>query len=379
MYSLDEFGEMISDKVRFAAYSEAIARAVKPGDAVADIGSGPGILAFLACRAGARRVFAIEMDGVVDFARHLAESNGLSDRIEFLKGNSRQIRLPEKVDVIVSDLRGALPLFDQAILSVNDARERFLADRGILIPQRDVLFAAIVDADDRHRRITSPWRQVNGLNLSASLPTVLNGLYKAQFKPEQILSQEKAWCTVNYGEGANTRAAANLSFRILRDGTAHGLGLWFETDLYEGIGFSTGPRAGETVYGHVFLPWLEPVKLAEGEEVLAELHADPVGTDYIWRWITQFSSREGRPELRFEQSNFYGASFPPSSLRRRAAEFTPVLSEEGQAERWMLQAMNGQSPLQEIAVEASRLFPHVFAHPEEAFRRAGELADKFSR
>ena len=379
MYSLDEFGEMIGDKARLAAYSEAIARAVKPGDAVADIGSGPGILAFLACRAGARRVFAIEMDGVVDFARLLAESNGLSDRIEFLKGNSRQIRLPEKVNVIVSDLRGALPLFDQAILSVNDARERFLADGGILIPQRDVLFAAIVDAGERYDRIASPWRQVNGLNLSASLSTVLNGLYKAQFKPEQLLSEEKAWCAVKYAEGANSRGAANLNFRVIRDGTAHGLAIWFETDLYEGIGFSTGPRAGETVYGHVFLPWLGPVNLAEGEEVQVELHADPVGTDYIWRWTAQFCPREGRQELRFEQSNFYGASFPPSSLRRRAAEFTPVLTEEGQAERWLLQAMNGQTPLQEIALEAARLFPHVFPHPEEAFRRAGELAEKFSR
>jgi SAM-dependent methyltransferase len=379
MYSLDEFGEMIGDKTRFSAYSEAIARAVKPGDAVADIGSGPGILAFLACRAGARRVFAIEMDGVVDFARQLAQANGLSDRIEFLRGNSRQIRLPEKVNVIVSDLRGALPLFDQAILSVNDARERFLADGGILIPKRDVLLVAMVEAGERYGRITTPWQQVDGLNLSASLSTVLNGLYKAQFKPEQILSDVKAWCTVNYAEQANSRAAASLSLRALRDGTAHGLGMWFETELYQGIGFSTGPGTGETVYGHVFLPWMEPVELAEGEEVEIELHADPVGTDYVWRWITRFQPREGRPEVRFEQSNFYGASFPPSSLRRRAAEFTPVLTEEGQAERWLLQAMNGQTALQEIAQEAARLFPHVFAHPEEAFRRAGELAEKFSR
>src|SRR5438093_403607 len=41
MYSLDEFGEMVGDTLRFPAYREAIARAVKPGDSVVDIGSGP--------------------------------------------------------------------------------------------------------------------------------------------------------------------------------------------------------------------------------------------------------------------------------------------------------------------------------------------------
>src|SRR5438045_171524 len=44
MYSLDEFGEMVGDSLRFPAYREAIARAVKPGDSVVDLGRGPGEL-----------------------------------------------------------------------------------------------------------------------------------------------------------------------------------------------------------------------------------------------------------------------------------------------------------------------------------------------
>jgi len=56
MYSLDEFGDMTADSLRFAAYSEAIQKAVRPGDIVVDLGCGPGIFALLACRAGAKRV-----------------------------------------------------------------------------------------------------------------------------------------------------------------------------------------------------------------------------------------------------------------------------------------------------------------------------------
>src|SRR4029077_3652773 len=143
MYSLDEFGEMIGDTLRFPAYCEAIARAVKPGDSVVDIGSGPGIFALLACKAGAKQVYAIDTESVVEFGRQFAAANGLTGRIEFLRGDSRQILLPERVNVIVSDIRGALPLFGQGIHTLNDARTRLLAENGRMIPERDTFFAAL--------------------------------------------------------------------------------------------------------------------------------------------------------------------------------------------------------------------------------------------
>jgi len=115
MYSLDQFALMFADKIRMEAYSTAIARSVRPGDAVVDLGCGPGVFALLACKAGARRVYAIDMDGVVDFGRQLASANGFGDRILFLRGDSRQIHLPECVNVHVSDVRGVLPLRSNAI------------------------------------------------------------------------------------------------------------------------------------------------------------------------------------------------------------------------------------------------------------------------
>ncbi len=380
MYVLDEFGDMIADRARFGAYADAIQRTVRPGDVVVDVGCGPGVFALLACAAGAKRVYAIDAGEVIHFARQLAVANGCADRIEFIHGDSRQTELPERADVFVSDVRGALPLFDDALPAIEDARVRFMKEGGVQIPERDTLYAAIVEAPDFYKRLTSPWKDAGrGLNLSSPLPLVLNAVYKLRSKAEQLVTDAQIWCTLDYTAQPNTHAAAKLRFRATRSGIGHGITAWFEAVLVEGIGFSTGPGPATSVYGQGFLPWLEAVALEPGQEIEVDLHADPVGGDYIWRWDTKIAAHNGRPERIFHQSTFQGAQFTAEALRRRAADYVPVLSESGRAERWLLEAMDGSTALQEIALAAAERFPAVFRRQEDAFRRVAILAEKFSR
>jgi type I protein arginine methyltransferase len=379
MYSLDQFALMFADKIRMEAYSAAIARSVRPGDAVVDLGCGPGVFALLACKAGARRVYAIDMDGVVDFGRQLASANGFGDRILFLRGDSRQIHLPERVSVLVSDLRGVLPLHSNAIDTIEDARDRFLEKDGCLLPSRDTLFAAIVELPEHYGQLTRAWRAVPEVDLSSGLPLVLNTIYRHHVKPQQVLSSSRPWHVLDYAKGAKIPAQARLELPITRTSIAHGIGIWFQTQLTGDIGYSTEPDTLETVYGHLFLPWLEPVSLREGEICSVDLRAHLVGKDYVWRWETDIPPSAERQQVRFVQSSFYGSLFPPSVLRKRATGFVPVLNETGQAERWIFQAIDGKRPLADIAAEAARLFPHVFRRAEDAFDQAAEIAEKFSR
>jgi len=380
MYLLDEFGDMIADKARFGAYADAIQRAVRPGDVVVDLGCGPGIFALLACRAGAKRVYAIDAGEVIHFARQLAAANGFADRIEFIHGDSRQLQLAERVNVLVSDVRGALPLFGDALLSIEDARERFLVDGGVQIPERDTVYAALVEAPEFYKRLTSPWKDAGrGLNLTGALPLVLNSVYKIRSQREQLLSEPHAWCTLDYSVHLKSRAGAKLRFRATRGGTAHGITAWFETKLFEEIGFSTAPGNMGAIYGQGFLPWLEPVALETGQEIEVDLHADPVGGDYIWRWDTKVAAHNGHAERSFQLSTFQGAQFTSDRLRKRATDYVPVLSESGQAERWLIEAIDGSTTLQEIATAAMQRFPKVFLRQDDAFRRVSALAERFSR
>ncbi|MBF5066135.1 class I SAM-dependent methyltransferase, partial [Salmonella enterica subsp. enterica serovar Istanbul] len=101
---------------------------------------GTGIFSLLAARAGAKRVYAIDVNPAVWLVPELAAENGMADKITIHHGSSIEFDLPEKVDVIVSDMRGTTPLHGDHASAVRDARTRWLKPGGILIPARDRLF-----------------------------------------------------------------------------------------------------------------------------------------------------------------------------------------------------------------------------------------------
>ena len=379
MYSLEQFAHMFSDPLRMDAYRAAIAEFVKPGSVVVDLGCGPGIFALLACKAGARSVYAIDVNGVVDFGRNLAVANGMADCVHFLCGDSRQIHLPERANVIISDVRGSLPLHLHSVSTLEDARTRLLAPGGRLIPASDTLVCALVENDAAYREIVDAWSSVPQLDLSAGLPIALNSMYHHNLEPHDLISDPEPWLKLDYVAGAKTHATRTMNLTVSRDATAHGLGLWFTTDLGGGFGYSTAPGTGDRVYGHKFLPWLQPVPLRKGDVCSVTIGAHLVSGNYVWKWELDLPAANGQHSLRFRQSTFYGSVLSPSYLKKHVSEFVPVLSETGLAERWLLQNMDGQKTLEQIANDAVNAFPHVFRRVEDAYGRAAEIAEKFSR
>src|SRR5260370_1201674 len=157
MYRLYDYGGMIADHGRTRAYAESLKRLVTPASVVVDIGTGTGILALLAGHLGARKVYAIEPNDTIELGRRVAAENGLDGRIEFIHGLSTQVQLPEKADIIVSDLHGVLPAHQRGLFSILDARDRFLRSPGYLIPRRETLWAAIVDVATLHQEVVGVW------------------------------------------------------------------------------------------------------------------------------------------------------------------------------------------------------------------------------
>jgi protein arginine N-methyltransferase 1 len=316
MYSLHFYGQMLADAPRMDAYTAALRRAVKPDSVVLDLGCGPGVFALLACKFGARRVYAVEPDNVIGIAREAAVANGYADRIEFFESLSTDITLPQLPTVIISDLRGVLPWFEQHIPSIIDARERLLARGGVLIPRRDVLWAAIVEAPEQYEDLVGPWKRFD-LDLSAGERLITNTWRKSYLKPEQLLVDPVCWTTIDYYEVKNADVRAEISWRAARNGTAHGIAVWFDSELADDVSFSNHPAAPKMIYGVGLFPFSQRVAIMEGERIELRLAANLVQDGYVWRWDTAFFAGTG-VKASFKQSTFYGVPLSLAQLRQSA-------------------------------------------------------------
>ncbi len=147
---LSEHEEMLSDSVRVNAYHQGIHRNVKPGDVVLDLGTGTGLLAFMASRAGAAKVYAVEHSDFIDVAREIAEQNNISN-IEFIQANSRDFTPPDAIDVVLHEQMGD-ELFNENMLeNLLDLRDRVLRPGGRILPAQFRLFVEPVSFHESMR------------------------------------------------------------------------------------------------------------------------------------------------------------------------------------------------------------------------------------
>jgi Arginine methyltransferase oligomerization subdomain/Ribosomal protein L11 methyltransferase (PrmA) len=382
MYSLGAYGSMVADRVRVEAYAQALRKTVREGSVVVEIGTGPGIFAVLACQVGASRVYAFEPSEIIQVAREIATANGCADRIEFVEELSIRVTLPIRAEVILSDLRGVLPLFKRHIPSIVDARHRFLAPGGTLIPRRDTLWAAIVEAPKPYCELVDPWDH-NPLDqdLSAARRLIVNDAQKIRVSPSQLLTAHRLWTTLDYGSVENPNVRGDLDWRVERAGTGHGILVWFDADLAENTAFSNAPTAPETIYGSLFFPWTQPVSLVSGQAVCVSLEAQLVEDDYIWRWATHIEPPEGSGAslIDIEQSQLTGEVLSAAKLHRMAADYVPQLSEEGHLRRRTFALMDGKASLEEIAHRLATEFPKRFPRWELALSYAGAISQEHSR
>lgn len=139
------------DSARNAAYDQALRRSVTPQSRVLDIGSGTGLLAMMAARAGAAEVFTCEQNAAVaEGAKRVLEANGLGDRVRLIGKHSSEIDLERDlggpVDVLVSEIVSN-NLIGEGCLAVMEEAAVWLKPGGRMIPQAGTVRVALVWSD----------------------------------------------------------------------------------------------------------------------------------------------------------------------------------------------------------------------------------------
>jgi type I protein arginine methyltransferase len=380
MYNVLQFARMLQDLPRVEAYSESLRRTIRSGDVVADIGCGTGYFSFLACQLGARKVYAIEPGEAIELARECARASGFAERIAFIRDTSMRIDLPEKVNVLVSDLRGSLPPHTLHLPSLFDARTRHLAPDGVLICERDTLYAALIEDVESHDRRAGVWDSLAGVNQEACKAVAINSREPVRLGKDTRLGPAQAWAVIDYRRDLEPHVSGTTRWQLDRPFRAHGLCLWFDAEFAGGLRYTSGPdHAGTPVYSRVFFPWPREVQLVEGETVTVQIEARLIGEDYVWNWVTRISDVTGSETAQFTQSSLLDRPLAATRLKRQSPAFAPQLDEEGAATRAALSLMDGLRPQRAIADQLQQDYPKRFRTATEALDFVTQLSLQFSR
>lgn len=368
-YTIQAYGHMVNNIPRMTAYAEALRRAITPGCTVFDIGAGPGVFALLACRFGAAKVVAIEPDPSISLLPQLARDNGCADRIELFAGLSTDFRPSERADVIVSDLRGSLPLFEHHIPAIVDARERLLSKAGILLPQRDRLYASLVEAPQINRNYQSPWVENElDLDLASVARFALSTLTTVNLRDDELLADPVELGVLDYRSIADPRFEARIEITAKRAGDCHGLVVWFDCEMLDELGFSNAPGQPEQIYGQTYFPLHRPIALSQGEQIAISVSATLVGNSYVWTWMVGTGPR---------QSTFQARILDSQALEARSSVHVPHPTLDLAIDQHCLALFDGRQSLGAIAEMIASEFPDRFETSRAALDHVAKLAARY--
>jgi len=146
--------EMLEDQVRMQSYYDSVFKnkAQFKDKVVLDVGTGSGVLAIWAAKAGAKKVYAIEATNMTVHAKKLCENNGVGDIVEVMQGYMENIELPEKVDIIISEWMGYFLLRESMLDSVLVARDKWLKPGGALYPSHCRMFLAPIRSNQPSKK-----------------------------------------------------------------------------------------------------------------------------------------------------------------------------------------------------------------------------------
>lgn len=353
--TLDEHHGYLADPVKAQKYQAAIERTVRSGHSVLDLGCGSGLLGLMALRAGARKVIFVDEGAVIEVARRTVTEAGFSDRAEFLRANSFELSLPERVDLVICDHVGYFG-FDYSVLALlADARKRFLRPGGMNIPSELELVLAPVESEPC-RNLVARWHD-------GSVPGEFNWLAEAaantkhpvELTSAALLSMPATLATLELGVETAPYLSWTAEFICSRDGMLDGVGGWFDCKLVDDIRMTNSPVAADPLARpQALLPLERPVSVSEGDHIRATIMARHL--DNVLGWIIELPG-SGK---RFTHSTFRGLLLDREALARAQPDRIARLNDRGRARQIVLSYCDGQRTVAEVQALVERDHPALF-------------------
>ncbi|MEK7866204.1 MAG: 50S ribosomal protein L11 methyltransferase [Planctomycetota bacterium] len=281
---------LLQDEYRCRTYERAIRGTVRRGDVVVDVGAGTGILSLMAARAGAAKVYAIERDPIALLARDIVRANGLADRIQVIRADAADVRLPRKADVLVTEtVSPGLGTGEHILDLMRIVAPRLLRRGGRRIPNALLGMAAPV-ADARAERDHRFWSDVYGFDFSPARTSFRNRCIYRKDCDGVRLGPERRLFRIPLDGGARTRlpVECRTTFPVSREGRLSSILTWFRLEMAPGLVFDSDRT---TSFYRAAIPIYPACPVRRGDCVRAWIFLSEAGG---LTWRTRIL-RSGRP------------------------------------------------------------------------------------
>ncbi len=360
--TLEEHLGYISDERRTALFRQALASAIAPGDLVADVGCGFGILGLLCLQSGAAHVWGIDRTDAIEIARETMTRAGLADRYGCIRDHSFRAVLPEPVDVVVCDHVGYFGFDYGIVATLGDARRRLLKPGGKVIPGRIKLMLAGVTSPDCRKKAEA-WAD-------AAIPPEfrwlreygVNAKHAHSFAPGEIATAPAELGTIDLRSDTPDVLSFKTALAAQADTVLDGLAGWFDCELAGDVWMTNSPLAeGRIDRPQAFLAFDRPVEVRGGETIEVALTIRHEEGLIAWSVVDPRSRRKQK------QSTWSSKILAGADLAGRSAK-PAQLSPEGLARTIVLGYADGVRTGREIEQAVLRDHPQLLPSESEIRR-----------
>lgn len=219
--------EMVSDHTRVAPFKEAILQTCQ-GKRVLESGAGSAILSILAARAGATKVYAVEMDDAIAvIARKNILESGYSDVITLIIKDLKDITLDDldgkKVDVAIAENLSTWQVTEPQIQLMNHINRLLIHPKGDRIP--NTIFNEIELAHSQYI--------FEGIEIRTYY-FEFTGVHSSQIKSAKYLFRE-----IDLNQISETKIEQKIILKVNSDGIVNSIRLTSPLQVGNGIFFSS--------------------------------------------------------------------------------------------------------------------------------------------
>jgi len=279
--------DMLSDTRRNDAFEKAISKVATEKSRALDIGTGSGLLAMMAARAGAASVLACEENSdLANVAERIVEANGYSDNIRVVNKRSDQLEegddFEQKFDLIVSEILDSGGLGEGILSSLRQAKREMGRPDVKIIPAGISLKAHLIEFPERYR--VNPIKDLSGFDLSIFNEFRVSDTYvPVDLKHEDYLPLSEVFNLRAY-DFYNIHAQEidfdnpevdSIQVEIRQEGQVQAVAFWFDLHMDEDDSYSTGPGGELDHWLQAVYFFEQPKDVSKGDQVaIKALYSD---------------------------------------------------------------------------------------------------------